>query len=491
MLDRRRQDAINTAVRQACDVFRSVGDQSDGKGFALAILLLKYISDIGQDRGSLGDDRADCARFVVPEGSDFYALHALKLQSGNGPRIDKALHTIEKANVGLQGVFQGISFDATVLGSVEQKDRVLSQLLEAFNAEALDFRFDQASAAQAVATACDSLIKYIAEISSKRGGEFFTPPEISELIACLMQPKDGDTVGDPCCGTGSLLIACSQLARQSSGNRGCALYGQEMNGSTWTLAKMNMVLHGETQHQLEWGDTLRDPKLLAADGSSLRKFDIGVSTPPISLRDWGYEDAERDLHQRYWRGVPPRAAGDYAFISHMVETLKPESGRMAAVVSLGVLFRGAAERQIRERLIHENLIDGVIALPPKMLPHTGIQVAILVLRKNKVDDSVVFIDASRSYQRGKTQNVLRQTDLDLIVGTYRARNDVNEYARRVTPAEIASNDYDLSVTRYVDATEDEVAVDLAELRAERAQLKAELVSLEAKLAILLEGIDHV
>lgn len=230
-------------------------------------------------------------------------------------------------------------------------------------------------------------------------------------------------------------------------------------------------------------------RLLAADGR-LRKFEIVVSGPPFSLRDWGYEGAELDIHQRYWRGVPPRAAGDYAFISHMVETLKPETGCMAAVVSLGVLFRGAAERQIRERLIEENLIDAVIALPTKMFPHTGIPVAILVVRKDKIDDNVLFIDASRSYHHGKTQNVLGLEDLDLIEKTYCARHNVNRYARLVTRAEIVSNDSNLSVARYVDATEVEPEVDLSALRTERAQLKAELANLEANLAALLEGIGY-
>jgi len=489
MLDRQRQDAICAAVWQAFDVFHGVSDPSDSKDFALAMLLFKYVSDISRNRLIPNDERSDDKHFVVPEGSGFYVLYTARLQSGNGQRIDKALRAIEEANVGLQGAFQGISFDATSLGSLEQKDRVLCRLLETVQTDALDFRATYENAAEAVAYACDSLIRHVAEVSGKRGGEFFTPPEISQLIAHLMQPEGGDTISDPCCGSGSLLIAFSQLARKKSGSKDCILYGQEKNGRTWALAKMNMVLHGELQHQLKWGDTLRAPKLLDANGS-LRKFEIVVSNPPFSLRDWGYDDAERDIHQRYWRGIPPRAAGDYAFISHMVETLNPKTGRMAVVVSLGVLFRGASERQIRKQFIQENLIDAVITLPAKMLPYTGIPVAILVMRKNKTDDSVLFIDASRSYQHGKTQNILRQADLERLENTYHARRDVNQYARLVNRPEIAANDYNLSVTRYVDVTEAEAKTDLAALRAERAQLKAELALLEAKLAILMGDIGH-
>ncbi|OJA40216.1 hypothetical protein BGV66_28055 [Burkholderia ubonensis] len=489
MLDQQRQDAIRTAVWNACDLFHGICAPGDSKNFLMAMLLLKYISDIAQAHASLIHEHSTSPRFLVPRGSSFYDLYATKHQSGNGQRIDEALYAIEETNVELQGLRQVVSFNAAALGSLEQKDRLLFQLLDAFNVNALDFREIHENSAEAAANACDLLIKYVAEFSGKWGVDFFTPPEISQLIARLMQPKDGETISDPCCGSGSLLITCSQMARQKSGREGCTLFGQEKNGSTWALAKMNMVMHGEIQYQLEWGDTLRDPKLLTADGH-LRKYEIVVSSPPFSLKDWGHAAAEQDVYQRYHRGVPPRMSGDYAFISHMIETLKPGNGRMAAVVSHGVLFRSAAERQIREQLLRENVIDAVIALPPKMFAHTGISVAILVVRKNKVDDNVLFIDASRSYQHGKTQNVLRQADLDLIEGTYRSRHDVSRYARLVTHAEIAANDFNLSVARYVDATEVEMEVNLNALRAERAQLKAELMSLEAKLATLLEKIGH-
>ncbi|WP_321840988.1 class I SAM-dependent DNA methyltransferase [Paraburkholderia bannensis] len=485
MLDLQRQQAIQSAIWQACDLFRDVSGSVAGKDLTMAMLLLKYVSDIGGSPDALGNVGGDVPRFVVPEGSSFYVLSAARLESGNGHRIDKALGAIEQANNELRGVFEVISFDATALGSAAQKDRLLCQLLDVFHSNALDFRANREGAEEAVAYACDSLVKYVAG-SGKLGADFFTPSEICQLIARLVQPEDKDAIGDPCCGSGSLLITCSQLARERSGRGACHLYGQEKNGSAWALARMNMVLHGETQYQLEWGDTLRDPRLLGT-GGHLRKFEIVVSTPPFSLKDWGHEVAERDAHQRYWRGVPPRMSGDYAFISHMVETLQPETGRMVVVVSHGVLFRGAAEGQIRERLLQENLIDAVIGLPPKLFAHASIPVAILVLRKDKADDRVLFIDASRAYQPGKMQNVLRPTDLDLIEGTYLGRRDVSQYARLVTRTEIAANDSNLNVARYVDTTENESEIDLSALRVERARLTAELETLEAKLAALIAG----
>lgn len=489
MLDAARQDAIRSAVLQACDAFRGICGPMEYRDLVLAMLLVRSLSDVASVHGGQATTVPGDALYCVPDESRFGRLVAARDSVGLGECIDVALAAIERANPSLRGVFQGISFNSTVLGNAEQKERVLGRLLDAVSASDLNFSEDGGLANEAVAFACDSLIRHTAEQGGRWGGEFYTPSELSQLLARLMEPARGETISDPCCGTGSLLIACSQFARARSGQGGCDLFGQEKNGSTWALAKMNMVLHGETHHQLEWGDTLRDPKLLDASGG-LRRFDVAVSSPPFSLRDWGHEMAERDVHQRYRRGVPPRMAGDYAFISHMVETLAPETGRMAAVVTLGVLFRTGAERQIREQLVRENLIDAVIALPTKMFAHTAIPVAILVLRKRKADDGVIFIDASDTYQHGKTRNVLRESDLSMIEDIYRRRQDVERYARLVDPGEIAANDFNLSVARYVAAAADEEPVDLDALRAERIQLKSELARLEAKLSALLEEAGH-
>lgn len=459
------------------------------RDLVLAMLLVRFLSDVASSHGGQAAAVAGDASYCVPDESRFGCLVAARESAGLGERIDAALAAIERANPGLRGVFQGTSFNSTVLGNVEQKEHVLGRLLDAVAVSVLNFGEGGSLAKEGAAFACDSLIRHTAELGGRLGGEFYTPPELSQLLARLMEPASGETVSDPCCGTGSLLIACSRFARARSGQGGCDLFGQEKSGSTWALAKMNMVLHGETHHQLEWGDTLRDPKLLDASGV-LRRFDVAVSSPPFSLRDWGHEMAEGDVHQRYRRGVPPRMAGDYAFISHMVETLAPETGRMAAVVTLGVLFRTGAERHIREQLVRENLIDAVIALPTKMFAHTAIPVAILVLRKRKADDGVIFIDASDTYQHGKTRNVLRESDLSMIEDIYRKRQDVERYARLVEPGEIAENDFNLSVARYVAAAADEEAVDLDALRAERAQLKSELARLEAKLLALVEEAGH-
>jgi type I restriction enzyme M protein len=284
-------------------------------------------------------------------------------------------------------------------------------------------------------------------------------------------------------------MKCSQLIRQRSGGKKYALYGQEAIGSTWALAKMNMFLHAEDNHRIEWGDTLRNPKLL--DGNSqLKLFDIVVANPPFSLEKWGFENAEADPYKRFRRGVPPRTKADYAFILHMIETMKPGSGRMAVVVPHGVLFRGAAEGRIRKELIDENLLETVIGLPEKLFYGTGIPAAILVFRKNKKDNKVLFIDASREYQDGKNQNQLRDTDLQRIFNAAEDRKNQDKYAYLASIAEIAENDYNLNIPRYVDTFEEEAEIDLMAVRAEREKLKAELTVLEEKMAGYLKELGY-
>lgn len=495
------QDSINAAVWNACDTFRGTVDPSIYKDYVLTMLFLKYISDVWQDhydryKAEHGDHPAlieellKNERFVLPRSANFYVLHEARHQPGNGERIDKALHAIEEANLAkLRDVFQDISFNSTKLGDEAQKNDILRHLLEDFAKPELDLRESRVGTLDVIGNAYEFLIKNFASTSGKKAGEFYTPPEVSQLMARLMAPQEGDEICDPTCGSGSLLMKCGQLIRAKAGSRKYALFGQEAIGSTWALAKMNMFLHAEDNHRIEWGDTLRNPKLL--DGKGLLKhFDIVVANPPFSLEKWGHETASDDPHKRFRRGVPPRTKADYAFILHMVETMKPGTGRMAVVVPHGVLFRGAAEGKIRQKLIEENLLDVVIGLPEKLFYGTGIPAAILVLRKKKSDDKVLFIDASRDYQDGKNQNVLRSQDLDRIEQTVRARQSVEKYAYLASPTEMAQNEFNLNIPRYVDTFEEAEAIDLKAVRKERLKLKAELAVLEEKMAGYLKELGY-
>lgn len=495
------QDTINAAVWSACDTFRGTVDPSIYKDYVLTMLFLKYVSDVWQDhydgyKTQYGDNQAlieemlKNERFVLPASANFYALHDQRHQPGNGERIDKALHAIEDANLGkLRDVFQDISFNSNKLGDEQQKNDILRHLLEDFARTELNLRPSRVGQLDVIGNAYEFLIKNFASTSGKKAGEFYTPPEVSELMARLMAPQEGDEICDPTCGSGSLLMKCGRQVREHSGSRKYALYGQEAIGSTWALAKMNMFLHGEDNHRIEWGDTIRNPKLLDST-TSLKHFDIVVANPPFSLEKWGQEGADADPFARFRRGVPPRTKGDYAFILHMIETMKPRSGRMAVVVPHGVLFRGAAEGRIRQKLIEENLLDVVIGLPEKLFYGTGIPAAILVCRKNKADDKVLFIDASRDFEAGKNQNLLREADLQRIQATALARQSVDKYAYLASPTEIAENDFNLNIPRYVDTFEEEAEIDLMAVRKEREQLKAELASLEAQMAIYLKELGY-
>ncbi|MCF7642396.1 type I restriction-modification system subunit M [Acinetobacter johnsonii] len=499
------QDTVNKALWSACDVFRGTVSADTYKDYILTMLFLKYISDVWQDhydnyKNEYGDEpelieeMMKNERFVLPRESNFYTLLERRFEPGNGERIDMALHALEEANgtklkdVG-KSVFQDISFNTDKLGEEKQKNTILKDLLEVFAVPELDLKPSRVGLLDVIGNGYEFLIKNFAASGGQKAGEFYTPPEVSDLIAELLDPQKGDSICDPACGSGSLLMKCGRKVVANHDSKEYALYGQEAIGSTWSLAKMNMFLHGEDNHKIEWGDTIRNPKLLDKNGD-LMLFDIVTANPPFSLDKWGYEQAENDKFDRFRRGLPPKTKGDYAFISHMIETLKPVTGRMGVVVPHGVLFRGSSEGKIREKLINENLLDAVIGLPEKLFYGTGIPAAILIFKKQKSDDSVLFIDASREFKSGKNQNNLTEDNIAKIIATYRARESVDKYAYLATLQEVKDNDYNLNIPRYVDTFEEEAEIDLVAVRAEREQLKTQLAELEVQMAKYLEELGY-
>ncbi|MDP7814678.1 type I restriction-modification system subunit M [Acinetobacter pittii] len=499
------QDTVNKALWSACDVFRGTISADTYKDFILTMLFLKYISDVWQDHydnykkehgdePELIEELMKSERFVLPRESSFYSLYERRYEPGNGERIDMALHALEEANgtklkdAG-KSVFQDISFNTDKLGEEKQKNTILKDLLEVFAVPELNLKPSRVGSLDVIGNGYEFLIKNFAASGGQKAGEFYTPPEVSDLIAELLDPQKGDSICDPACGSGSLLMKCGRKVVANHNSKEYALYGQEAIGSTWSLAKMNMFLHGEDNHKIEWGDTIRNPKLLDQNGD-LMLFDIVTANPPFSLDKWGYEQAENDKFDRFRRGLPPKTKGDYAFISHMIETLKPVTGRMGVVVPHGVLFRGSSEGKIREKLINENLLDAVIGLPEKLFYGTGIPAAILIFKKQKSDNSVLFIDASREFKSGKNQNNLSEDNIAKIIATYRARESVDKYAYLATLQEVKDNDYNLNIPRYVDTFEEEEEIDLVAVRAEREQLKTQLAELEVQMAKYLEELGY-
>ncbi|MGU5768024.1 type I restriction-modification system subunit M [Aeromonas allosaccharophila] len=499
------QDDINKALWSACDTFRGTISADTYKDFVLTMLFLKYISDVWQDhydgyKAEYGDEpelieeMLKNERFVLPKQASFYSLFERRHEPGNGERIDQALHAIEEANgtklkdAG-KSVFQDISFNTDRLGEEKQKNTILRHLMEDFAKDELNLKPSRVGTLDVIGNAYEYLIKNFAASGGQKAGEFYTPPEVSDLIAELLEPMPGDTICDPACGSGSLLMKCGRKVVANHGEKHYALYGQEAIGSTWSLAKMNMFLHGEDNHKIEWGDTIRNPKLLDKNGDLMR-FDIVTANPPFSLDKWGYEEAGNDKFGRFKRGLPPKTKGDYAFILHMIETLKPKSGRMGVVVPHGVLFRGSSEGKIRQALIDENLLDAVIGLPEKLFYGTGIPAAILIFKKQKVDDNVLFIDASREFKAGKNQNLLSADNIAKIVATYRNGGNVDKYAYLASLKEIKENDYNLNIPRYVDTFEEEEEIDLLAVRAEREKMKTQLAELESEMATYLEELGY-
>jgi type I restriction enzyme M protein len=259
-----------------------------------------------------------------------------------------------------------------------------------------------------------------------------------------------------------------------------------LNANTCALARMNMILHGIDNARIELGDTLKCPKLV--NDNSLMKFDVVLANPPFSFNIWGAENAEADRYARFWRGVPPKSKGDYAFISHMVEVAKARKGRVAVVVPHGVLFRGAAEGRIRQKLVEENLLDAVIGLPQNLFPTTSIPVAILVFDRsrehggaNESRTDVVFIDASREFQPGKYQNALLDEHVDNIVVAYRSRKNMAKFVRAVSIREIGENDFNLNIPNYVNSLEGDEETDVTNVQKEIEELEIELAEVRAKM----------
>jgi type I restriction enzyme M protein len=505
MTDKISQDSINKALWAACDTFRGTISADTYKDFILTMLFLKYISDVWRDhyeryQVEYGDEpeliteMMKSERFVLPPIASFYALYERRHEPGNGERIDQALHAIEEANgtklkdAG-KSVFQDISFNTDKLGEEKQKNTILRHLLEDFAKPELNLKPSRVGTLDVIGNAYEYMIKNFAASGGQKAGEFYTPPEVSDLMAELLEPQLGDSICDPACGSGSLLMKCGRKIVANFGSKQYALYGQEAIGSTWSLAKMNMFLHGEDNHKIEWGDTIRNPKLLDKNGN-LMLFDIVTANPPFSLDKWGHDDAENDKFSRFRRGIPPKTKGDYAFILHMIETLKPDTGRMGVVVPHGVLFRGAAEGQIRQKLIEENLLDAVIGLPEKLFYGTGIPAAILLFRKDKHDTNVLFIDASRECKAGKNQNLLTAENIRKVLETYQTGKSVEKYAYLASLAEIRENDYNLNIPRYVDTFEEEETIDLMAVRRERLQLQQQLAALETEMAGYLEELGY-
>lgn len=499
--ERPTQQQINNALWSACDTFRGAFDSSEYKNYILVFMFLKYLSDVWQDhynqyKEQYGDNdelikrKLKRERFVLPDNCSFNYIYEKRNDADIGGIIDKILAKIEEQNLEkLNGVFRNISFNSEKLGQTRDRNRRLLNLINDFAKPELDFRPSLWEGKQDVlGEAYMYLLEKFASGAGKKGGEFFTPKEVSQLLARLIAPKVGARIFDPTCGSASLLIQVAEEVKDKKGNpsNDFAIYGQESNGDTWALSKMNCFLHGMDAARIEWCDTLNNPQLVEANG--LMKFDVVVANPPFSLDKWGHENAESDRFRRYLRGIPPKSKGDYAFILHMIETTLP-TGRVGVIVPHGVLFRGGAEGKIRQALIEDNLLEAVVGLPTNLFFGTGIPAAILIFNKAKKDTNTLFIDASKEYEDGKKQNKLRTQDIERIVSTYQNFAEIEKYSHVASMEEIQENDYNLNIPRYVDTFEEEEPVDIVATIMEIKRLEKELEIVQQEMAKHLKELD--
>lgn len=452
---------LYSTLWKSCDELRGGMDATQYKDYVLTLLFLKYISDkAGRDENSLID---------VPTGCTFVDIAALKNDKEIGDKLNKIIAQIAAAN-DLQGVIDLTDFnDPDKLGSGKDMIDRLSNLIGNF--EMLDLAGNKADGDDLLGDAYEYLMRHFATESGKSKGQFYTPAEVSRLIAKIIGiPADAPrhtTVYDPTCGSGSLLLKVSDEAA-----RGLSIYGQENDNATVALAKMNMILHGEATADIKQGNTIADPKFFSE--GRLKTFDFAVANPPFSNKNWMNGIVpQSDVHSRFEMGIPPEKNGDYAFLLHIVKSLKP-SGKGAVILPHGVLFRGNAEARIRENLLKQGIIKGIIGLPANLFYGTGIPACIIVIDKagavpaaydheGKLTNgrAVFMIDASSGYIKDGNKNRLRHQDIHKIADTFNAQKEIPHYSRLVPLAEISANDCNLNIPRYIAPADSGDAQDLA------------------------------
>lgn len=501
---------IEKVLWSACDSFRNKIDSSRYKDYILAMLFVKYLNDVYNETKKeyvekyKGDmKRVERAmrneRFTLTETSTFDYLYENRTDTKIGEKINVALAEIENNNSEkLRNVFRAIDFNSTVdFGEAKDKNAILRNLLEDFHT--LDLSPSQLDSADIIGDAYEYMISNFASDAGKKGGEFFTPNNVSKLVAELVEPKENDRIYDPTCGSGGLLLK----AYRKVPSHKVAVYGQEVNNQTWALCTMNMFLHNVDDAKIWQGDTLANPQNIKDD--KLMKFQCVVANPPFSLDKWdsgflsnaGSDDKKKekmnaslDPYGRFAWGVPPSSKGDYAFVLHMLNCLDEDGGRMAIVLPHGVLFRGASEGKIRKEIIDFNLLDAVIGLPANLFYGTGIPACILVFKKNRGTHDVLFIDASGdgNFEKGKNQNILRDCDIEKIMETYKKREAVDKYSYVASKNEIVENDYNLNIPRYVDTFEDEAPIDIDEVNIEIQKIDDEIASVQARMDAYLKEL---
>ncbi|MFO1420933.1 MAG: type I restriction-modification system subunit M [Candidatus Competibacteraceae bacterium] len=450
-----KKSELYSSLWKSCDELRGGMDASQYKDYVLVLLFVKYVSDkyAGQKDALL----------EVPAGGGFADLVALKGDKEIGDKINKIIGKLAEAN-DLKGVIDVADFnDDDKLGKGKEMVDRLSNLIAIFNTPGLDFRGNRAEGDDLLGDAYEYLMRHFATESGKSKGQFYTPAEVSRVMAKALDVSTaevGDSIYDPTCGSGSLLLKVHDEARTRT-RLDLALYGQEMDNATAALARMNMILHDCPTAEIWKDNTLANPHFKNADGR-LKTFDFVVANFPFSNKAWSNGvNVAYDPYHRFEFGIPPAKNGDYAFLLHILASLK-STGKGAVVHPHGVLFRGGAEAAIRREIVRRGYIKGIIGLPANLFYGTGIPACILVLDKEHAHarKGIFMIDASKGFIKDGNKNRLRAQDIHKIVDTFTRQVEIAKYSRLVPTAEIEANDYNLNIPRYIDSTEAEDAQDI-------------------------------
>jgi len=480
------KEDIKQVVWQVCDHLRKTLEPSDLNVCVVSMLFVKYLSDASKEKYETTNRKY----FMKDDAPIFDFLYANRRDAKISQKISAALKQIEGCDNGIfRNLFQNLNFNSAFeFVAPSKRNALLRNLLEEFNE--LDLRPSRLESVDVVGDVYESLLATFDYAAGKADGESFTPSQVSELAVALLQPEENDRVYDPVCGCGGILTK----ARKKAPNGKVSLYGQELSPRNWSLCTMNMFLHGVEDACIWQGNIFSKPQNV--ENGRLTQFEVVAAHPPYGLRDWnkvfltGTEKSSKaktsaslDAYRRFDLGFPPSSNADYAFILHMLASLEPERGRMAVILPHGVLFRGGGEREIRRRLAEMNLIDAVVGLPANLFYGTSIPACILVFKKNRSRRDVLFIDASAdgNFERVGRRNILREGDITRIVGVYQRWENVRKYSRIVSFKEIEENDFDLNISRYVDAFDEEDRVNLNAIQQNIAKIEAELSKVQEQM----------
>ena len=490
-------DQLESHLWGSANILRGPVDAADFKTYIFPLLFFKRISDVYDEeledaKKESGGDLEFAAfpenhRFQIPAGCHWNDVR--ERTTNVGQALLHALREIEKAN---PNTLYGVFGDAQWANKERFSDELLCDLIEHFS------RINLSNAVvktDVLGHAYEYLIKKFADATNKKAGEFYTPRPVVRLMVNILDPKEGETIYDPACGTGGMLLGAIAHVEEAGGDVKLLygkLFGQDRNLTNEAMSRINLFLHGVEDFSIIRGDTLRDPKFYSGD--LLTQFDCVIANPPFSLENWGEDLWGSDRFGRNVYGVPPRKSGDYAWVQHMIKSMAPPDGRMAVVLPHGALFRMAAEGKIRRKIIEGDKLEAVIGLGPNLFYGTGLAACILVFRMRKTEerkDKILIIDASKEFRKGRNQNALEPEHVERICGWYRDYEDVPGVAKVATTEDVARNDFNLNISLYVEPVVEEQTVTVQDAIANLKTKLDEAYAAEDRLKELLVGAGLV